>query len=258
MDRLETEAESLPDGREKRERVRRSRYVFESHLRMMERVRRVFFYTEEDRASFFRRAGREYDNAHVFPYYYRLRELPHPPEEPRRVLFSGKMSYLPNILTAERLAARIWPLVRARVPDAELVLAGAAPVPAVRRLGALDGVTVTGFVTDLRSLVRSAAVYAAPVSVGGGLKIKLMEAAELERPIVATSFALQGFGFEPDRDHLAAESDEEFADGICRLLASEDLKRRLGAAAREGLLRRFSGPEVEERIRALFREMTAG
>lgn len=257
MDRLELEAETMPEGRRRRATLKRAAWAARSHLRMMERIRHVFFYTEEDRDSFFRRAGRSYDNARVFPYYYRLRGEVAAEEDPDLVVFSGKMRYHPNVVAARRLVTGIWPRVVARRPGARLRLVGRDPLPEVSRLSDPPGVTVTGFVPDIRAEVAAAAVYAAPLTVGGGLKIKLMEAAELSRPLVATPFALQGFGFEPGRDYLAADTDEEFADRILTLLEDADRRRELGAAARRGLLGRFSGPHVEERLLALFEEITS-
>jgi glycosyltransferase involved in cell wall biosynthesis len=256
VERLITERASFKSFLKRRKWSKRAAFALAAHRRMMDRVRNVFFYTANDRDAFFTRGGRQYGNARVFPYFFGLSPVPEVEVVPGRVIFTGKMSYRPNELAAVRLARGIWPLIRERCPEAELILAGRNPGPEVRRLAELPGVTVTGFVEDLRTLVSSAAVYVAPVTVGGGLKIKLMEAAELSRPIVASHFALTGFGFEHGTEALIRDTDEEIAAAVADLLGAPERAAKIGRAGREALLRRFSGPGVEEDLRALFAEIT--
>src|SRR5439155_12128290 len=84
-----------------------------------------------------------------------------------RLLFTGTMDYRPNVDAALWFCRAVWPRVRAAAPEAGLWLVGQRPAPAIRRLGALPGVTVTGMVEDIGPYLRDAAVYVAPLRVGG-------------------------------------------------------------------------------------------
>lgn len=258
MDRIESEFQTVRTPRQRRILQKRIDYVFRAHVSLIQRARRVFFFNDDDRRSFFKRVGTEFPNVQFFPYFYQFEDMPKTRRQQDSVVFSGKMSYLPNIVAAQRLANGIWPAVRAMRPEARLILAGNNPPSEVRKLAELPGVEVTGFVEDLRALVASAAVYVAPIEIGGGLKIKLMEAAELESAIVATPFAFRGFEVSPGRDFLPATTDSEFAEGIVRLLGSPQERAALGKNVREAVFRQFSSDAVKARVLALFDELTRG
>jgi polysaccharide biosynthesis protein PslH len=151
---------------------------------------------------------------------------------PNRIVFTGLMSYAPNVLAAEYLARRIFPRVRATYPDARLVLVGRAPAPRVRALAELDGVAVTGEVPDIRPWLTGSSVYACPMISGTGIKNKLLEAMACGMPCVATPLSLQGFRATSERELLVGRTEEELAAALVRVLGDEGLADSLGRRAR--------------------------
>ena len=149
-----------------------------------------------------------------------------------RIVFTGLMSYAPNVLAAEYLARRVFPRVRAICPDARLVLVGRAPAPRVRALADLDGVAVTGEVPDIRPWLTGSSVYACPMISGTGIKNKLLEAMACGMPCVATPLALQGLRASPERQLLVGKTDEELAGALVRVLGDKELADSLGREAR--------------------------
>ena len=154
-------------------------------------------------------------------------------ERSRAIVFHGVMNYAPNVGAAEYLARQVWPRVRAVREDAELAIVGRAPARRVRSLAALDGVTVTGEVADVRPWLSGSRIYACPMLTGTGIKNKLLEAMASGMACIATPMALSGITAVPGRDLLVAKGEEELAAGVVRLLDDEGLARRLGRAARE-------------------------
>jgi glycosyltransferase involved in cell wall biosynthesis len=152
--------------------------------------------------------------------------------DPNRIVFTGLMSYAPNVLAAEYLAQRIFPRVRATCPDATLVLVGRAPAPRVRALAELDGVAVTGEVPDIRPWLTGSSVYACPMISGTGIKNKLLEAMACGMPCVATPLALQGLRATSERELLVGRTEEELAGALVRVLGDEELANSLGRQAR--------------------------
>ncbi|HYP47248.1 MAG TPA: glycosyltransferase family 4 protein [Thermoleophilaceae bacterium] len=152
-------------------------------------------------------------------------------KSPPAVLFIGSFGHPPNVDAAVRLARDIFPGVRARLPDARLEIVGAAPPPEVRRLAG-PGVVVTGRVADVSPHLGGAAVVAAPMRLGGGMRVKVLEALAAGKALVATPRAVAGLGLEPGRHALVAEGDDGLGDALVSLLSDPDLRGRLGAAAR--------------------------
>ena len=149
------------------------------------------------------------------------------------VVFTGNMSYPPNVDSARILALEIMPWLWERNPEARLLIAGANPAPAVRSLEG-DRITVTGWVDDIRDAYSRGAVFAAPMKLGSGLQNKLLEAMAMGLPCITTSLANNALGAQSGEQILIAEDAESFASSIARLLEDDNFCKSL---AQEG--RRF-------------------
>jgi glycosyltransferase involved in cell wall biosynthesis len=152
--------------------------------------------------------------------------------DPPRVLFIGSFIHPPNVDAAVRLAQSIFPALRARVPSARLEIVGDAPPPVVRRLAG-EAVEVTGYVPDTRPYLEAAAVVAAPLRLGGGMRLKVLEALAAGKAVVATPRAIAGLDLEPGTHVIVAERDAEFAQALAELLENPALRSTIGGAARE-------------------------
>jgi polysaccharide biosynthesis protein PslH len=147
------------------------------------------------------------------------------------VLFVGNFVHPPNIDAATRLVRQIFPRVRQRHPGSSLHIVGDNPPPELVA-AANDGVVVTGRVPDLVPYVERAAVVAAPIRFGGGMRVKVLEALAAGKPLVASPLAAEGLDVSDGEQLLTAETDDEFAERISLVLEDGDLRGRLGASAR--------------------------
>jgi sugar transferase (PEP-CTERM/EpsH1 system associated) len=147
-------------------------------------------------------------------------------------VFVGALDYLPNVDAAVHFARHVWPLVRARVPDAEFHVVGRKPTAEVRALGELPGVVVVGQVPDVRPFVARGAVVVCPMRLSRGLQNKVLEAMAMAKPVVAGPPALAALSAVPGRDLLCAETPAEWADALAGLLNDPARRRELGANAR--------------------------
>lgn len=151
---------------------------------------------------------------------------------PHTIVFSGTLDYRPNVDAVIWFASEVLPLVRACVPDARLVVVGKRPAPALLALPS-DAVTVVGEVPDARIWIAGAAVYVVPMRIGGGVRLKLLEALALEAPVVSTALGAEGVVGLHDGEHcLIADSAPQFAQAVLRLFANPALGVQLGGAGR--------------------------
>jgi glycosyltransferase involved in cell wall biosynthesis len=149
-----------------------------------------------------------------------------------RLVFTGVMSYAPNVAAAEFLSREVFPRVRAAVPDATLALVGRSPSPRVAALAEIPGVDVTGEVPDIRPWLTSSRVYVCPMVSGTGIKNKLLEAMAGGLPCVATPLSLQGLGVRDGHEVAVADDAAGLARHAVRLLADGEAAEQLGQAAR--------------------------
>ncbi len=148
------------------------------------------------------------------------------------VVMTGSYSYRPNADGARRLAQRIWPLVRRARPDAALRLVGRHGETVLADLVGLPGVTVVGTVDDIGVEFARARVAAAPIDVGGGTRLKILEAFAAGRPVVTTRIGTEGIAVTEGREAFVRDDDAGFADALVRLLNDESLAAAMGARGR--------------------------
>jgi glycosyltransferase involved in cell wall biosynthesis len=144
---------------------------------------------------------------------------PHPAVEKvrNRLIFSGNMNFPPNHDAAVWFLDSVLPLVQKQVPDVQLVLAGANPLPSLQQRAG-SNVVVTGYVEDLNDEIARSALYVVPMVSGGGFKNKVVEAIVNRTYVVATSMAVEFLDPET-RDLIAvADSPQKMADTIVALL----------------------------------------
>lgn len=172
-----------------------------------------------------------------------------------RIAFHGIMSYEPNVVAAQFLAREVLPRVRARRPEAHLVLVGREPAPEVRTLAALEGVTVTGGVDDVVPWLTDSRAYACPMLSGTGIKNKLLEAMATGLPCVVTPLAAQGLDVADGRELLVRTDVDAVAHGLLQVLDDDDLASSLGLAGRRYVVDHHSWEAVGRTYEALYREV---
>jgi sugar transferase (PEP-CTERM/EpsH1 system associated) len=148
------------------------------------------------------------------------------------LVFTGKMDYRPNIDAMTWFAADILPRVRAEIPNARLAIVGQKPAPKIVALQQQPGIKVTGWVADIRPHIVAAAIYVAPLRMGSGTRLKVLEAMALGKAIVATTRGIEGIALTRDRDVVIADTPEEFARALIALLRDPERRCALGRAAR--------------------------
>jgi glycosyltransferase involved in cell wall biosynthesis len=172
----------------------------------------------------------------------------------RDLVFTGSMDWLPNEDAMLFFCREILPLVRAEEPTASLTIVGRDPTPAVERLAADSGVTVTGRVDDVRPYVRDGAVYVVPLRIGGGTRLKIFEAMAMSKAIVSTAVGAEGLPVRDGKHLLLADDPRAFATAVVQLLRNVDGRRSLETAARALVVERFEWAAVAGDLeRALMR-----
>lgn len=157
-------------------------------------------------------------------------------------VFWGRLDFGPNIQALQWFLGRVWPIVRQREPQAAFTVIGFKPGDEIRALVNTPGVTLLSDVPDLRDAVRSHAVAVMPFVSGGGIKNKLLEAAAMGVPIVATPRATAGLVGEPPL--ALARSPQQFADAIVALWQDAGRGRDQASAARRWVVERHTWPAV--------------
>ena len=177
-------------------------------------------------------------------------------KHPRRFIFNGKMSYAPNCQAALWFAENVFPSVRATCPDAEFVIAGSSPPARLTQLSAIPGITVTGYVHDIRPHLDSASVAVAPMQVAVGVQNKVLEAMSMGLPVIASPIAARAFGGQAP-GIVVADAPGEFVDAALSFVRQPESAADIGCKGRQEALERFSWQSSVGKLESIYQSIIA-
>jgi sugar transferase (PEP-CTERM/EpsH1 system associated) len=166
------------------------------------------------------------------------------------LVFTGTMDFRPNVDAVLWFVKEALPLIQAEIPDVHFYIVGQRPHRRLDPLKDNPRVTLTGFVEDVRPYIANAELYVAPLRMGGGTRLKLLEAMAMGKAIVATRLGAEGYPVTDGHELVLADTATEFSEGVVSLLQSPKRRAALGRTARAFVEQRYDWraivPLVEE------------
>ncbi|MEO8976169.1 MAG: TIGR03087 family PEP-CTERM/XrtA system glycosyltransferase [Casimicrobiaceae bacterium] len=150
--------------------------------------------------------------------------------------FVGRMDYFPNQDCMFDFCRNTFPLIRAQRPQAKLLIVGADPTPAIRALGSLPGVTVTGSVADVRPYLRQSAAMIAPLRIARGTQNKILESMAAGVPVITSNVAAGGVDAVASEHLIVADGPDALAAAAVRVMGDAAERARLARSGRERML----------------------
>ena len=154
---------------------------------------------------------------------------PQEQEKKYDLVFTGNMSYPPNVNAVEYLAEEILPIVWKTLPEVKMYIAGATPDPKVKK-AASERIIVSGWLDDIRDAYAQSRVFIAPMRIGTGLQNKLLEAMSMSLPAITSPLANASLGAKPDEEILIGNNAEELAQNIITLLTNQEKAEQIAQA----------------------------
>lgn len=173
-----------------------------------------------------------------------------------RVVFVASMDYHANSDAAVSFGREIWPGVHQRRPDLVFTIVGRNPTPEVRQLAMLPGVEITGTVDDVRPYYREALAAVIPLRVGGGSRLKILEAMAAGVPIISTTLGAEGLDVHNGRDILIANTNKELSEAIIALTDDSERRNRLSVGGRALVSARYDWSTLGESLLKIYQSLT--
>src|SRR5215468_5382858 len=177
-----------------------------------------------------------------------------PPPDGRTVVYFGLLSTVPNVDGVMHFVHDIWPRIAAAHPQARCKIIGGRPPPSLLGLAG-PRVELTGFVSDLRPHLAAAAAVVVPLRLGGGTRLKIVEAMAMGKAIVSTTLGAEGIEAVPGRDLFVEDEPAAFADAVNRLLAEPGLAARIGKSARQLAVERYAWSGAARALESFYRRI---
>lgn len=172
------------------------------------------------------------------------------------LVFTGSMDWLPNDDAITYFCDEILPLIWERNKEIKLYVVGKSPSQSVKELAAKDSrVVVTGRVDDVRPYIAKSKVFVVPLRVGGGTRLKILEAMAMGKAIVSTSIGAEGIAYSQDENILLADTPEEFANKTVNAIANSSKIQALGKSGRELVLESYDWRVVGRQLRHFYKKV---
>ena len=194
-------------------------------------------------------------NAVDVSHYEQQAEFPHVMQEPA-ILFAGKMDYRPNVDAALWLVDQVMPYVWQKEPEARVYIVGKNPHARLDRLRSMDRVVVTGFVDDMLPYLKQATVCTVPMRIGGGTRLKVLEALAAGKALVSTILGSEGIELENGKHALLADTEDGFANSILLLLSDDKRREALGQAGQTFVRENYDWTTILPRMERVYRRLT--
>ena len=171
---------------------------------------------------------------------------------PNDLVFTGKMDFRPNVDAVLWFAREVLPLIHRQAPEVRFWVVGKDPHPRLNPLRQDPTVVVTGQVRDVRPYISAAAVYIIPLRMGGGTRLKVLEAMAMGKAIVSTSLGCEGFDLSSGQELVVADAPVEFASAVLSLLRDPACRQQLGEAARKLAISRYDWQMIIPKLEQVY------
>jgi glycosyltransferase involved in cell wall biosynthesis len=179
-------------------------------------------------------------------------------EDDTCLVFTGSMDWQPNEDAVSYFCDYILPIIRESLPEVRFYIVGSNPTDRVLKLSRQKGVIVTGSVEDVRPYIARAAVYVVPLRVGGGTRLKILQALAMKKAVVSTAVGCEGLDLQPDEHLFVADEPRQFAAKTIQLIKDPLLRCRLGENGRNLLREKFDWDVIVKGLELEYRKLISG
>ncbi len=175
--------------------------------------------------------------------------------EPGTLVFPGALTYSANFDAMAFFLHQIFPLVKARQPEVILRITGKTNGVPLYGLPLNESVILTGYLDDVRPTVAQSWACVVPLRVGGGTRLKILEAMALGTPVVSTSKGAEGLEVTPGEDILIADEPATFADAVLLLLDDPALRAKLATNGQRLVREQYGWEQIGKKLDQLLHQV---
>ena len=178
-------------------------------------------------------------------------------DEELSLVFAGSMAWYPNSDAMILFGEKIWPLIKKEIPDITMNLIGSrAPAELIRLGESDDRFRVLGFVDDVRPTIARASVYVVPIRVGGGTRLKILDAMAMGKTIVSHPIGAEGLAVSDGKDIVIAEEPEAFARRVVELVRDRGKRRSISEQARRTVCEKYAWTSIIPKLENFYHEVS--
>jgi polysaccharide biosynthesis protein PslH len=175
--------------------------------------------------------------------------------EATTLVWAGGMNWFPNRDAVEFFLESIWPTIARENPSVRALIVGPDPPRTARTAFAAERIEATGYVQDVREYLARGDIYVVPIRVGGGTRLKILDAFASGIPVVSTHAGCEGIEARDDVELLVRDTPDTFARAVLELVADRERRNAIAAAGRNLVEKRYSWTQIGTAMRATYMDV---
>ena len=180
-----------------------------------------------------------------------------PQQEEDALVFTGSMDWLPNDDAVVFFCREVLPLIWEQNPNVKFYIVGKSPSATVKELASKEPrIVVTGRVDDVRTFIQRAKIFVVPIRIGGGTRLKILEAMSMQKAVVSTTVGAEGIAHTRDVDIFLGDTPQALADAVIALLKDRPKRETLGTAARKLVLEKYDWRIIGKKLNQIYKDIT--
>ncbi len=160
------------------------------------------------------------------------------------IVFTAWFRYYPNTVAVIDFVKNVFPKIKKELPEVKFYIVGKEPPQKVKDLEKTEGVIVTGFVDDIRKYLGNADAAVIPLQIGGGTRLKILEAMSMKIPVVSTELGAEGLDVEDEKNILIARDDDEFVQKVINVIRDKNLSKQLAKNGRTLMEKKYDWEKI--------------
>jgi sugar transferase (PEP-CTERM/EpsH1 system associated) len=177
------------------------------------------------------------------------------PEVENLILFTGTINYYPNTDGLKYFISQIYPLIKKQNKSVKFCIAGKNPPSEIQRLAQDQSIAITGYVDDMREYFEKAAIVVVPLRIGGGSRLKILEAMAMSKAVVSTSIGAEGLEVTPGENILIENTPELLAQAVVDLINNEEKRKRIAKNARNLIEEKYDWSLIIHKLEEVYKEL---
>ena len=176
--------------------------------------------------------------------------------KPYRLVFTGSLDWLPNEDALVYFFNDIYPALKRKVPGLNITVVGRNPSQKLLRIAEREPrIHITGSVNDVRPYIAESEIFIVPLRIGGGTRLKILEAMAMGKPVISTSIGAEGLDVEDGRNILLADMPEDFNRHIIELFQNNEKRSKLAKAGRKLVEEKYDWSKIAKELERAWRKV---
>ena len=213
--------------------------------------------SDQERKLFVQNFPLHQQKVEIIPNCVQLKDYEHIKANPtpNQLIFTGSFRYHANYEAMLWFIREIFPIILEQLPDTKLIITGDHNN---QSLPSIKNIILTGYIEDIKPVIASAWVSIAPLLVGGGTRLKILEAMAIGVPVVSTSKGAEGLDVNHGEHMFIADSSDEFANQVIAILRNRDLRDHLVTNAKHLIKEKYNWENANKHFLQMIEQAISG